>query len=123
MDEIYKLLPDIKLRFNIDHPTIEDCYMYGYECAQVEIEESENPFKPGTRESDQWLEGWWAGFYEEKPLFASTKVLKTIKKPLQAANDLDYYEKSDSFFTKLIEITSAIAVSSFLCYQIIDLVA
>ncbi len=123
MDEISKLLPDIKLRFSIDHPTFEDCYIYGYECAQADLEESENPFKESSKEGDQWLEGWWAGFYGEEPLYASTKELKAVEEPLKAANDLDFHEKAEGFLTKVFEITSAIAVSSFLCYQIINLVA
>ncbi|MDI1352997.1 MAG: transmission trait enhancer LetE, partial [bacterium] len=69
MNDTTALLPHIKLRFNIEHPTYEESYMFGYECALSEVAEEDNPFRAGSPESEQWLEGWWAGAYEEKPLF------------------------------------------------------
>ena len=68
MNDITALLPDIKLRFNIDHPSYEECYIFGYECAVLEVDESENPFHEGSPESEQWLEGWWAGALWRKTL-------------------------------------------------------
>jgi hypothetical protein len=119
-----RLLPDIKLRFNIEHPTFEECYAYGYESALADVEETDNPFITGTKESEQWLEGWWAGFYGEIPMYELNQpVPHGINQKKEAANDLDFHEKTEGFFTKMLEITGAIAVSSFLCYQIIDLVA
>lgn len=64
-----ELLPYVKLRFNIDNPTLEECYAYGYECSQKNIEEEDNPYNEGTKEYDYWTEGWWAGFYGVEPEF------------------------------------------------------
>ena len=61
MNDITALLPHIKLRFNIDHPSYEECYIFGYECAVSEVAEEENPIPEGSQEAEQWLEGWWAG--------------------------------------------------------------
>lgn len=127
MNDMTALLPHIKLRFNIEHPSFEECYTYGYECAMAEVSEEENPFRPGSKESEYWLEGWWAGFYQEEPLFDLATVdgninLATAEQP-EAANDHVYYESLGSFFTKVMEISGLLAVSAAVGYQVIDLVA
>ncbi len=76
MNDTTELLPHIKLRFNIEHPSFEECYSYGYECALAEVEEDENPFREGSIEHEQWQEGWWAGFYGEKPYMSRLSRLR-----------------------------------------------
>jgi hypothetical protein len=124
MNTMTALLSDLKLRFNIEHPNFEECYTFGYECARADIDETENPFKQGSKESEQWLEGWWAGFYGEEPLYelGSTYKIQEVLTEHEAAND-HLYEKMGSFFAKVVEITSLIAVSAAVGYQMIDLVA
>ena len=124
MSDMTTLLPDLRLRFNIEHPTFEECYMFGYECAQIEISEHENPYRLGSKESDQWLEGWWAGFYGEQPMFeGSLNNQEDQDKLFEAANDTSYYDQFGVFFAKVMEITGVIAVSAAVGYQLIDLVA
>lgn len=130
MNDITALLPDIKLRFNIEHPSFEECYAYGYECAAAEVTEEENPYREGTMEAEQWLEGWWAGFYGEKPLFKfgseSNPEQEVIFEP-RAANDQTYHFGADlvssSFLSKMLKITGALAATVVVGYQVIDLVA
>ena len=110
MNDMTALLPHIKLRFNIEHPSFEECYAYGYECALAEINEIANPYHMDSKESEQWLEGWWAGFYGEKPLY-------------ELADDSVYSEAMICFFAKVMEITGMLAVSAIVGYQVIDLVA
>lgn len=124
MNDTTDLLPDMKLRFNIAHPSYEECYMDGYECALSELEESVNPFKSGSREADQWAEGWWAGAYGEKPLF-DMSTLEEDEMELtrdMAANDQQYHQKN-SLFTLVMEISGAIAASALVGYQLLELVA
>ncbi|WP_028388205.1 hypothetical protein [Legionella fairfieldensis] len=127
MNDTTTLLPHIKLRFNIDHPGIEECYAYGYESALAEVEEEENPYPPGTQEYEQWMEGWWDGFYGEKPLFElqSPAALPPIKN--EAANDQSYHliERfiSNNFFANVLKITGAIAATAVVGYQVLELVA
>lgn len=125
MNDINTVLPDIRLRFNIDHPSFEECYAFGYECAMAEVSEEENPFKANTKEYDQWQEGWWAGFYGEEPIYDISSLITTEATPLtiEAANEETYHEGKQSFFTKVIEITGVLAASAVVGYQIIDLVA
>lgn len=128
MYDITKLLPHLTLRFNIEHPSLEECYAYGYECAHAEVSEEENPYSIGSKESEQWLEGWWDGFYGEKPLYELTDGNITIqglaeKDEVKAANDLVYGDHFADFFITVLEITGIIAVSAVVGYQLIDLVA
>ena len=124
MNDMTAFLPHIKLRFNIEHPTFEDCYAYGYECALGEVGEDANPYQLGSNESEQWLEGWWAGFYGEKPLYAlADEVGEAQTSQYEAANDSFYSVHTVSFFAKLMEITGMLAVSAVVGFQLIDLVA
>ncbi len=124
MNDMTALLPHIKLRFNIEHPSFEECYAYGYECALVDISEEANPYALASKESEQWLEGWWAGFYGEKPLYdLGEDDIQMTSKPVEAANDLIYHESINMFLAKVMEITGILAVSAVVGYQVIDLVA
>lgn len=123
MNDTTTLLPDIRLRFNIDHPSFEDCYAYGYECATAEISEAANPFRIGSKENEQWLEGWWAGFYGEKPLYELANEVDSQMNEIDAANDHFYHDHLSGFFTRVFEITGMLAVSAAVGYQLIDLVA
>jgi ribosome modulation factor len=124
MNDITMLLPHIKLRFNIEHPSIEECYMYGYECAIADVSEANNPYRIGTKEHDHWIDGWWAGTYGEEPLFTLNQEMEPmIADNANSANDHVYHESRDNFFIKLLEISGMIAVSALVGYQLIELVA
>lgn len=116
------MLPDIKLRFNIDHPSIEEAYVFGYECAVAELSEEDNPFPLNSVESDHWLDGWWAGFYDEKPAFVIEGDYEILHEPA-SVNDHDYQEHHEHFFIRLLEISGVLVVSAFVGYQLIELVA
>jgi hypothetical protein len=51
-----ELLPYVRLQLNVNNPTFEECYAHGYECGLKDRDEGENPFKEGSKESDQWLD-------------------------------------------------------------------
>ena len=123
MNDMTALLPHIKLHFSIEHPSFEECYGYGYECALAEISEAENPFHVDSKECEHWLEGWWAGLYGDKPLYerADEDAQQVASSPTEAANDVIYSEGLACFFAKVMEITGMIAVSAVIGYQVIDL--
>ncbi len=123
MNDTTALLPHIKLRFNIEHPSYEECYIYGYECALGDVAEEDNPFRAGSPESEQWLEGWWAGFYGEEPLFSldSLENNEVAVHHEDAANDQHYHKSS--ILTFVFEISGAIAASAIVGYQLLELVA
>lgn len=126
MNDATNLLSDLKLRFNIEHPNLEDCYVFGYQCAIADLEESENPFTEGSAEYQQWMDGWWAGFYGEEPLFDINNGLSDediAQEP--AANDQSYHHfyLSDSLIATFLKITGALAATAVVGYQVLDLVA
>lgn len=124
MNDTTTLLPDLKLRFNIEHPSYEECYVFGYECALAELSEEDNPFKEGSHESEQWLEGWWDAAYGEKPLFDLNTLEVKIDRISRdhSANDHSYNQKN-SFMSLVFEIGGAIAASALVGYQLLELVA
>ncbi|WP_115711446.1 transmission trait enhancer LetE [Legionella sainthelensi] len=124
MNDITALLPHIKLRFNIEHPSYEDSYAFGYECALADVAEEDNPFNRGSQQADHWLEGWWDAMQGEQPLFAlnsETPEVISIANEV-AANDQVYCHKH-SFLSLVIEISGAIAASALVGYQLFELVA
>ncbi|WED43199.1 transmission trait enhancer LetE [Legionella cardiaca] len=127
MKDINALLPHIKLRFDIEHPNLEECYAYGYECALADIGEETNPYREGSSEYEQWSEGWWAGFYGEKPLYPLAEELLEADEEKEAANDYVYHSLtnivSPNFLAKMLRITGAIAATAVVGYQVLDLVA
>lgn len=125
MNNITSLLPHLKLHFNIDHPSLEECYVFGYECASADISEEENPFRTGSQESEHWLEGWWAGFYGEEPRYqlSDFSEISSSKEQHCAANDQLYNENVSNIIALVLEITGIIAVSAAVGYQVIELVA
>lgn len=124
MNNITAILPHLKLQFNIDHPSYEECYLFGYECALSEVAEEENPFKANSQESEQWLEGWWAGVYGEEPLYDINSLDQNEKEldKIVSANDQQYVQKH-SFLSLVFEISGAIAASAIVGYQLFELVA
>lgn len=123
MNDITALLPHIKLRFNIEHPSYEDSYAFGYECALADVAETDNPFLKGTQQAEHWLEGWWDAIGGEEPLFESN-ALEEAELPSEesAANDQEYCHKH-GFLSLVIEISGAIAASALVGYQLFELVA
>lgn len=125
MNDTTAVLSLVKLKFNIDHPSIEECYSFGYECAQAEVDEDSNPFTAGTTEYEQWSDGWWAGFYGEEPLFKFTNDIVKVDAPeqIQAANDNTFKDGIGKWILTAIEITGVIVVSAVVGYQLLDMVA
>ncbi|KTD66591.1 transmission trait enhancer protein LetE [Legionella santicrucis] len=124
MNDITALLPHIKLRFNIEHPSYEDSYAFGYECALADIAEEDNPFLIGSQQAEHWLEGWWDAMEGEQPLFELNSQAPEVPSVINeiAANDQVYCHKH-SFLSLVIEISGAIAASALVGYQLFELVA
>lgn len=126
MKDTTAVLPHVRLDFNINHPALEECYIDGYACAMAKLDENENPFQVGSIEANHWIEGWWAGFYGEEPLFDLTNLLEEESSVVttQAINDDSFFSpKVNLFLLRFLEISGAIAVSAIIGYQLIDLVA
>jgi ribosome modulation factor len=123
MNELTALLPHLKFHFHVEHPTLEECYAYGYECALAGIQEDDNPYALNAPEREQWLEGWWAGFYNDQPLFDDAVDFETNQTDFEPANDQVYHAEQAHYFLRVLEIAGVIAVSAIIGYQVIDIVA
>ncbi len=120
--ETTTLEPYVKLQLNINFPDLEDCYLEGYEAAQQELGEELNPYSECSAAFEQWQEGWWAGLYNEAPLVAPLEKDADVIVEKPAANDY-YYYLGHSFFINFLKITSALAATAFVGYQVLELVA
>lgn len=116
------LLSHIRLHFNINYPTLEECYLHGYESALAEMNEDENPFSANSKEHEEWSEGWWAGFYGEPPLFDLPEYPE-YSEAEKAANDYIFPDTVQNLLLQVMEVAGILAVSATVGYQIIDLVA
>ena len=120
------LLPHIRLDFNINHPSLDECYLDGYACAKAALDEQENPFQQGTTEARYWSDGWSDSYYGEEPLFelGDEPVEDPVMSPESAINDDEFLEvqKHDAIF-RFFEITGAIVVTAIVGYQLIEMVA
>ncbi|OGV30435.1 MAG: hypothetical protein A3E88_04340 [Legionellales bacterium RIFCSPHIGHO2_12_FULL_35_11] len=128
MNDITAVLPYVKLRFNIEHPTLEECYLYGYECALAEVDESDNPFAEFSIDAKYWHDGWWAGFAEEEPIFDFTNQVDKHEnlsntQLLAAANDGVFFNGAKTLFSRVLKITGVIVASAIVGYQVFELVA
>ena len=95
-----EILPHVRLQFHAQHPVFEACWNEGYDSAEGDLSEEENPYGLETREYQQWNDGWWAGFYGEERLFAQATETEIVSKAdcqedvmtgLPAVNDDDYH--------------------------------
>lgn len=128
-----EILPYVRLRFNIENPTFEECYIDGFESSKQSIDVSENPFKLSSPEYEQWSQGWWDHFYGQEPLFEYNNIENSNLETLfetQASNDDTFYgqlNKKGLHLTHsrmtLVAKVAAMVAASFLSYQVIDLIA
>lgn len=127
MNETTVLLPHIKLRLNIKHPSFEECYAYGYECATAQLLEEDNPYPLDTSEYEHWQNGWWDGFYGVKPLFSLTEALTDeealVVDKKEAANDKVYQHSYHRFINILMTLGGALVATVVVGYQVFELVA
>lgn len=125
MNDTTTLLSMLKLKLNIEHPSVEESYVYGFEAAKAGVAEEENPYAVLTKESEYWADGWWAGFYGQTPLFtlAESDAFPSMNQLTEAANDRAYKDSKGGFFVKMLEITSVIGVAALVGYQVLELVA
>ncbi len=121
MNDTTELLSMLRLKFNIEHPTVEESYSYGFEAAKAGFDEVANPYSEATSENRHWADGWWAGFYGEEPLFVIGK--EEVAKEIPVANEHTFTDNVGSLFVKMLEITSVIGVAALVGYQVLELVA
>lgn len=129
-----ELLPYVKLLFEVDNPSLEECYQWGYQMAQDGLEESENPFmetNADSKEAEYWNQGWWDGCYGVEPMFevepvatahAETTMAEAPSLTELSANEDQFEVNKESKMTTVAKLAAAVA-GAFLSYQVIDMIA
>lgn len=125
------VLGDVRLQFNIQNPTLEDCYVDGYELGQAETAEDSNPYQEGTTEFQSWADGWWAGFYGEDALFdlagnvtaESAEQQTEIELPTTAANEAQWEVDRRKLWIKRTAKIAAILFVAAAAYEVADMAA
>ena len=121
------VMPHLRLLLNIKHPVLEDCWMEGFESAQVMLSEEDNPYKKDTVEYFHWLEGWWSGFYGEEPIHeiydaeALESVPAIVNVPIKRAANEDKWQfpRMKTWFSRVATI-AAITATVAVAYELID---
>jgi len=126
------ILPHVRLMFEIDNPSLEECYRHGYLMSRDGVDELDNPFLTrAQKESEMWSQGWWDCFYDEAPMFdlepvLSTQLLTNSQKihwvEESAVNEEAFEPVKDSKITTIAKLAAAMA-GAFLSYQVLDLIA
>jgi len=128
-----QILPQLRLKLNVDNPNLEDVWTEGYEVSMAGGNEETNPYKSNSVEHEHWSQGWWAGFYGEEPLYtlslepqeihASVADITQVKVQ-PAANASVWMHPSVKRWAKhVVRIAGAIAATAVVGYQLIDMVA
>lgn len=116
------VLPDVRLRFHIEHPALEDCYREGYVAGMEDIREEDNPYEVDSVEHAHWQEGWWAGFYGEEPLYALDGI-DAHAEGAEAANEESFGGFGTGIAGTILKYTGEIVALAVLGYQVFELVA
>lgn len=64
----------LKLLLQTVYIDSESAWLAGYVAAQNDIWLESNPFASNDEEFEIWQNGWWSGFYEEKPLYETAEI-------------------------------------------------
>lgn len=126
------VLPYVKFLFEIDNPSLEECYQYGYQMSVDGALEEDNPYAGrGEKEAEYWQQGWWDACYGIEPMFAFEPSAQQTVTPVDqalhwveetAANEGDFEEQVDSKITTISKIAAVLA-GAFLSYQVLDMIA
>ena len=118
-----------QLQFQVEVPNLEETWLDGYQAGMKEQAEESNPYAMDSKEYALWNEGWWAGFYQEEPLFSLDGTVHAKQTKAQVMQAEKKAEKSVSKIAKMpgkyiirtIQIFGAILAAA-VCYQLADLV-
>ncbi|AKP73135.1 hypothetical protein Psal006b_02609 [Piscirickettsia salmonis] len=107
-------------------------WMSGYDAAQNEQLEADNPNDPDqeTTAFNAWTEGWWAGFYNEPPLYQKNAPVDNVAAARSQAanenslqsnksnNDNNSEEHQEKGFEKVL-LGVGVAFACVVCYELV----
>ena len=124
-----ELLPYVKFLFEIDNPSLEECYRHGYQMSMDGSVEQDNPYEGrGEKEAEYWNQGWWDGCYgvapmfEMEPMATASMTIVNDASEVNAANETEFEAQQPSKITTISKF-AAILAGAILSYQVIDMIA
>lgn len=122
MSQYNDILAFSRLKLHVDKPDFEEVWLHGYESAFSDEDELMNPYDPESHEHQLWQDGWWAGFYEEDPLFSlAGEIYPEVKKaPETVAVAQQYHSPIKQRFQTILQIMAAL-LAGFLLVEAVDL--
>ncbi len=119
-----EILPDLLLKFEIEHPDIDDLYLEGYQAGLKNLSESINPYPKDSDNHHYWNEGWWDAFFEEAPVFMPLTEYShagvVADTAIHCANDESLIdENKESLFSLLFQVITLLFIGG-LSYTIYD---
>lgn len=126
MDANKELLPYLKLKLELEHPNLEDCWHEGYYSVQLDLELEDNPYEEDSKEAEFWSQGWWAGFYEEpelspKPLTVVSEGHFTKVNLPQAANESIWSSDNIKRWTCNVVKVATVVAMTVVAIEFLDL--
>ena len=120
-----EVLSHIRLQVNSQAADLGDCWAEGYESAQSNLTEKDNPYEVSTTEYQNWTEGWWAGFYEEEPIFGLNNNVAQLSTaaPVEAANESTWLSDRVRCWTGRVVKTAGVILASIAIIELADLAA
>ncbi len=120
MSQDNDILACSRLQLHLDKPDFEEVWLHGYESAFSNEDESVNPYHLGTREYQQWQDGWWAGFYEEDPLFSLAGEVYPEVQSIAEAVIAEQTSPLKKRFQSILQIAAAL-LAGILLVEAVDL--
>ena len=116
-----------QLRFQVDVPSLEETWLDGYQAGSHDKPEESNPYAMDSKEYAFWNEGWWAGFYQETPLFDLSGAVHAVENKVatQQKNNVDsnaVIKTPSRYIIRTIQVFAAILAAA-MCYQLADFFA
>ncbi len=120
-----------RLNLHVAMPDLDENWLDGYESAQRDMQEGNNPYHRDSAEHTQWNEGWWAGFYSEDALFnwadaeqaeTPTSVCRRIQQAACLTRNFNVpsVHTMPMLFSHMFQCIASI-IAFALCYQFADL--
>jgi len=120
-------LPHVRFQFEMKNLNLEEVWMDGYKMAGSNMTEEDNPHQKGSAEYQHWYDGWWAGYYEEAPLYeiqyeeSVSNHANIVKVEAGDAANERKYKKPEfkRWVGRVAKIAGALAIT-YAAYELLD---
>lgn len=118
------ILAFVRLNLHVAMPDLEETWLDGYQTAMVDLPEENNPYPMSSQEYECWSEGWWAGYYQEQPLFTLAGRVNLVSAPVpkeQTAVSKPQTIKARKYIIRVMQVLGTLLAAA-VCYQLLDFI-